>query len=71
MPIRHVKKRCIPKEGMPHAHKACQKKREKRKGKEKGSPYPRKIKEREKSCKGVPPPFTKNIYTLAHLDQGL
>jgi hypothetical protein len=29
------------------------------------------IKEREKSCKGVPPPSTKNIYTLAHLDQGL
>ena len=32
---RHVKKRrvkelCIPKEGMPHAHKACQKKEEKK-----------------------------------------
>ena len=29
MPTRHVKKkekRCIPKEGMPHAHKVCQKK---------------------------------------------
>ena len=36
MPTRHVKKRererekrCIPKEGMPHAHKACQKKEKK------------------------------------------
>jgi len=30
------------------------------------------IQEREKSCKGVPPPFTKkNIHTRAHLDQGL
>ena len=29
MPTRHVKKkekRCIPKEGMPHTHKVCQKK---------------------------------------------
>ena len=34
MPARHVKKiekRCIPKEGMPHAHKACQKKEEEEK----------------------------------------
>ena len=38
MPTRHVKrerereKRCIPKEGMPHTHKVCQKrKREKKK----------------------------------------
>ena len=32
MPTRHVKKkekRCIPKEGVPHTHKVCQKKREK------------------------------------------
>ena len=29
---RHVrKKRCIRKEGMPHAHKACQKEKKKRK----------------------------------------
>ena len=31
MPTRHVKKkekRCIPKEGMPHTHKVCQKERE-------------------------------------------
>ena len=39
---RHVRKkdkkrkeRCIPKEGMPHAHKACQKEK-----KEKDSPHP-------------------------------
>jgi len=34
MPTRHVKKkekRCIPKEGMPHTHKVCQKEREKKK----------------------------------------
>ena len=32
----HVKKKeCIPKEGMPHAHKACKKR-------EKDSPHPRK-----------------------------
>jgi len=38
--LRHVQnKRCIPKEGMPHTHKACQKKK-----KEKDSPHPRKIK---------------------------
>jgi hypothetical protein len=29
------------------------------------------IQRREKSYKGVPPPSTKNIHTLAHLDQGL
>ena len=39
MPTRHVKKkerekRCIPKEGMPHAHKACQKKRKEKEKKE-------------------------------------
>ena len=38
-----IKKRCIPKEGMPHAHKACQEKTEK------DSPHPRKIKERDGS----------------------
>ena len=44
MPKRHEKKgvprkekRCIPKEGMPHVHKTCQKKRRK-----KYSPCPRK-----------------------------
>ena len=45
MPTRHVKererererereKRCIPKEDMPHAHKACQKKRKEKKERE-------------------------------------
>jgi len=40
-------KRCIPEEGMPHAHKACQKEKEE----EKDSPYPRKKREKEGSCK--------------------
>ena len=57
------KKRCIPNEGMPHARKACQKK------KKKDSPHPRKIKKRDGSCKGVHPPSAKKIHTLAHLDQ--
>ena len=66
--LRHVKKkenkRCIPKEGMPHAL-ACQKK-----GKD--SPLSKKKeKERDGAYKGVHTPSTKNIHTLAHLDQGL
>ena len=69
--LRHVKKkenkRCIPKEGMPHAQ-ACQKKRRKR---EKIAPYPKRKKKRDGSYKGVHTPSTKNIHTLAHLDQGL
>jgi len=39
----HVKKnckRCIPKEGMSHAHKACQKRKEKREER-KDSPCPK------------------------------
>ena len=57
-------KRCISKEGIPHAHKACQKKMMmKRK-----DAYPKKIYRREKSCKGVPPPSTKkNISTHLHI----
>ena len=75
-------KRCIPKEGMPHAS-ACQKKKD---------AYPKKVchmlrhvknkkrypliqknkkKERDGAYKGVHIPSTKNIHTLAHLDQGL
>ena len=59
-----IKKRCIPKEGMPHAHKACQKKREtkkrkREKRKEKDSPHPWKIKKRDGSCKGVHPSSTQ------------
>ena len=58
-------KRCIPKEGMPHAQE-CQKKREK------DSPLSKKKeKERDGAYKGVHTPSTKNIHTLAHLDQGL
>ena len=54
-------KRCIPKEGMPHAQ-ACQKK---------DSPLSKKKKKRDGSYKGVHIPSTKNIHTIAHLDQGL
>ena len=53
-------KRCIPNEGMPHAHKACQKKKRK-------SPHPREIKKIDGSCKGVHPPSAKKKST--HLDQ--
>ena len=60
-------KRCIPKEGMPHAQ-ACQKKENKRKD----SPLSKKKeKERDGAYKGVHKTSTKNIHTLAHLDQGL
>ena len=81
-------KRCIPKEGMPHAS-ACQKNNNKicipkegmthasacqKKGKKKRQPLiqkERKRKERDGAYKGVHTPSTKNIHTLAHLDQGL
>ena len=69
--LRHVKKkenkRCIPKEGMPHAQ-ACQKKGNR---KEKIAPYPKRKKKRDGAYKGVHTPSTKNIHTLALLDQGL
>ena len=71
MPTRHKKKRCIPEEGMPHAHKACQKKDEK------DSPYLRKEKTKKGRKRGHAnefihhPPNKKNIHTHAHLDQGL
>ena len=57
---------CIPKEGMPYAHKACQKKR-----KRKYSPYQKKFIRERIHMKEFHPPSTKNIHTLAHLDQGL
>ena len=78
MPTRHVKerererereKRCIPKEGMAHAHKACQKKEKKRK--RKYSPYQKNFIRERIHMKEFHPPSTKNIHTLAHLDQGL
>ena len=56
-------KRCIPKEGMPHAQ-ACQKKKERQ-------PLIQKERKRDSTYKGVHTPSTKNIHTLAHLDQGL
>ena len=62
------KERCIPKEGMSHAHEACQKEK-----KEKDSPHPWKVMKRDESCKGVHPSSTQNktkySHTLAHLDQ--
>ena len=60
-------KRCIPKEGVPHTHKLCQKKR----GKRKYSPYQKYYKGERNHIKEFHPPSTKNIHTLAHLDQGL
>ena len=46
------------------------KKRRRKRGKD--SPYPKKKKQdRDGSYKGVHPSSTKNIHTLAHLDQGL
>ena len=50
---------------MPHAQ-VCQKKE-----KEKIAPYPKRKKKRDGAYKGVHTPSTKNIHTLAHLDQGL
>ena len=81
-------KRCIPKEGMPHAS-ACQKiiiiikdaypkkvchmlRHIKKKERRKNSPLSKKKeKERDDAYKGVHTPSTKNMHTLAHLDQGL
>ena len=70
MPTRHVKKkreekRCIPKEGMPHTHKVCQKKERKY------SPYQIYYKGERVHIKKFHLSSTKNIHTLAHLDQGL
>ena len=67
--LKKENKRCIPKEGMPHAQ-ACQKKEKEKKRKD--SPLSKKKeKERDGAYKGVHTPSTKNIHTLAHLDQGL
>ena len=53
-------KRCIPKEGMPHAHKACQKK-EKRCIPKEGMPHTHKVcqKKREREKENIA--HTKNI----------
>ena len=71
--LRHVQnKRCIPKEGMLHAHQACQEKKWRKREEKKIAPIQRKKRnKREMINKGVHPPSTKNIHTLAHLDQGL
>ena len=62
-------KRCIPKEGMPHAHKACQKKKER----ERKDVYPKKVchmptrrvkkrvKEKEKKRKRKYSPYQKKF----------
>ena len=78
-------KRCIPKEGMPHAS-ACQKKRIKdaypkkvchmlrhvKKERERNSPLTKKKeKGRDGAYNGVRTPSTKNIHTLAHIDRSL
>ena len=60
---RKKRKRCIPKEGMPHAS-ACQKKIY-------IASYPKRNKKRDGAYKGVHTPSNKNIHTLALLDQGL
>jgi hypothetical protein len=68
MPTRHdykkKKKRCIPKEDMPHAHKACHRKEKK------DSPHPKEIKEREMVHEKEfihHPPKKKKIYITTHL----
>ena len=43
----------------------------KKKKREKITPYPKQKKKRDGAYKGVHTPSTKNIHTLAHLDQGL
>ena len=70
---REREKRCIPKEGMPHDHKACQKKEKKKKKKERENiAHTKKKFIRERiHMKEFHPPSTKNIHTLAHLNQGL
>ena len=65
MPKRHVKKkekkekRCIPKEGMPHVHKTCRKKEEKKKNI--AHAQEKNTKKRDGSYEGVHPLCTKNI----------
>ena len=53
-------KRCIPKEGMPHAHKACQKKeREKRCIPKEGVPHAHKVCQKKEEKENIA--HTKNI----------
>ena len=76
MPTRHVKKKGEKKRKRrkdAYPKKVCHMppRHDKRKIRRKYSLYPKKIQGREKSYKGVHPSSTKNIHTLAHLDQGL
>ena len=69
-------KRCIPKEGMPHAHKACKKTEKKEKKKEKKiAPIQRKRKRNKREIihtkEFIHHPPKIYFHTLAHLDQGL
>ena len=66
----HVKKKKRIKDAYPK--KVCHMLRHvKKKGKEKIAPYPKRKKKRDGAGKGVHTSSTKNIHTLAHLDQGL
>ena len=71
MPTRHVKKKKERKDAYPkkvcHTPTRCVKKR----GKRKYSPYQKYYKGERNHIKEFHPPSTKNIHTLAHLDQGL
>ena len=73
MPTRHVKKkrekRCIPKEGMPHTHKVCQKReREREREKKKIQPIRKILQGKENSYKRVlihhPPKISTHLHIL-------
>ena len=70
MPTRHVKKKrkdAYPKKVCRTPTRCVKKKRRKRKY----SPYQKHYKGKRIHIKEFHPPSTKNIHTLAHLDQGL
>ena len=65
--LRHVKKKERIKDAYPRRYATClgmSKKKE-------IAPYPKRKKKRDGTYKGVHTPSTKNIHTLAHLDQDL
>ena len=69
--LRHVKKRDKKKIKDAYPKKVCYMLRHVKKKKKKGSLLSKKKeKERDGAYKGVHIPSTKNIHTLAHLDQG-
>ena len=53
-------KRCIPKEGMPYAHKTCQKKREKRCIPKEGMPHTHKVCQKKRERKRKYSPYQKH-----------